>query len=149
MIVAVKRTKKRHLLKIISLILLIGISAAYYVHLEKKHQQEELKKELELKQNLKIQEEKEEKRQKKEKEKKEIEATILSEIEKTVDLIGQENVRNVKIIEDKVIIICEPNANLEALIVRYGAMAFIKKTLNEIVIAIDLNFLLKSRLNVK
>ena len=110
---------------------------------------EELKKELELKQNLKIQEEKEEKRQKKEKEKKEIEAIILSEIEKTVDLIGQENVRNVKIIEDKVIIICEPNANLEALIVRYGAMAFIKKTLNEIVIAIDLNFLLKSRLNVK
>ena len=147
MIVAVKRTKKRHLLKILSLILLIGISAAYYVHLEKKHQQEELKKELELKQALKIQEEKEEKRQKKEKE--EIEATILSEIEKTVDLIGQENVRNVKIIEDKVIIICEPNANLEALIVRYGAMAFIKKTLNEIVIAIDLNFLLKSRLNVK
>ena len=145
MIVAVKRNKKGYLLKILSLIIVIGISAAYYVHLEKKHQ-EELKKELEVKQALKVQEEKKEK---KEKEKKELESAILSEIEKAVNLIGQENVRNVKIIEEKVIMICEPSSNLEALIVRYGAIAFVKKTLNETVVAIDLNFLLKSRLNVK
>lgn len=145
MIVAVKRNKKRYLLKILSLIVVIGISAAYYIQLEKKHQ-EELKKELEVKQALKIQEEKKEK---KDKEKKELESLILSEIEKAVGLIGQENVRNVKIIEEKVIMICEPTTNLEALIVRYGAIAFIKKTLNETVVAIDLNFLLKSRLNVK
>lgn len=145
MIVAVKRNKKGYLIKIVSLLILIGISAAYYVHLEKKHQ-EEIKKELEAKQALQLQEEK---REKKEKEKKEIETVLLSEIEKAVDLLGQENIRNVKIIEDKVIIICEPATNLEPLIVRYGAMAFIKKTLNEVVIAIDLNFLLKSRANVK
>ena len=145
MIVVVKRNKKGYLIKILSLLILIGISAAYYVHLEKKHQ-EEIKKELEAKQALQLQEEK---REKKEKEKKEIETVLLSEIEKAVDLLGQENIRNVKIIEDKVIIICEPATNLEPLIVRYGAMAFIKKTLNEIVIAIDLNFLLKSRANVK
>ena len=145
MIVAVKRNKKGYLIKILSLLILIGISAAYYVHLEKKHQ-EEIKKELEAKQALQLQEEK---REKKEKEKKEIETVLLSEIEKAVDLLGQENIRNVKIIEDKVIIICEPATNLEPLVVRYGAMAFIKKTLNEVVIAIDLNFLLKSRANVK
>lgn len=145
MIVAVKRNKKGHLLKILSLIVVIGISAAYYVHLEKKHQ-EELKKELEVKQALKVQEEKKEK---KDREKKELETVILSEIEKAVNLIGQENVRNVKIIEEKVIMICEPNTNLEALIVRYGAIAFTKKTLNETVVAIDLNFLLKSKSNVK
>jgi hypothetical protein len=145
MIVAVKRNKKRYLLKILFLLLVIGASAAYYVHLEKKHQ-EELKKEQEVKQALKIQEEKKEK---KEKEKKELESLLLAEIEKTVELIGQENVRNIKIIEEKVIIVCEPATNLDALIIRYGAMAFIKKTLNEIVIAIDLNFLIKSRLNVK
>ena len=46
MIVAVKRNKKGYLIKILSLLILIGISAAYYVHLEKKHQ-EEIKKELE------------------------------------------------------------------------------------------------------
>ncbi len=148
MIVAVKRNKKRYLSKILFLLVLIGISAAYYVHLEKKHQ-EEVKKELEVKQALKLQEEKEEKKERKEKEKKELESLLMSEIEKTVELIGQENIRNIKIIEEKVIIVCEPATNLDALIVRYGAMAFIKKTLNEIVIAIDLNFLLKSRLNVK
>lgn len=145
MIVAVKRNKKGYILKILSLIVVLGISAAYYVHLEKKHQ-EELKKELEVKQALKIQEEKKEK---KDREKKELETVILSEIEKAVNLIGQENVRNVKIIEEKVIMICEPDTNLEALIVRYGAIAFTKKTLNETVVAIDLNFLLKSRSNVK
>jgi hypothetical protein len=64
-------------------------------------------------------------------------------------LVGQENIRHVKIIEDKVIIICEPATNLDALMVRYGAMAFIKKTLNEIVIAVDINFIVKSRLNAK
>ena len=148
MIVAVKRNKKRYLSKILFLLVLIGISAAYYVHLEKKHQ-EEVKKELEVKQALKLQEEKEEKKERKEKEKKELESLLMSEIEKTVELIGQENIRNIKIIEEKVIIVCEPATNLDALIVRYGAMAFIKKTLNEIVIAVDLNFLLKSRLNVK
>lgn len=145
MIVAVKRNKKGYLLKILFLLVVIGASGAYYVHLEKKHQ-EELKKELEVKQALKLQEEKKEK---KEKEKKELESLLLAEIEKTVELIGQENIRNIKIIEEKVIIVCEPATNLDALIVRYGAMAFIKKTLNEIVIAVDLNFLLKSRLNVK
>ena len=54
-----------------------------------------------------------------------------------------------KIIEDKVILVCEPTTNLDALMVRYGAMALIKKTLNEIVIAVDINFILKSRLNAK
>ena len=148
MIVAVKRNKKSYLLKILLLLLVIGASAAYYVHLEKKHQ-EELKKEQEVKQALKLEDERKEKREKKEREKKELESMLLAEIEKTVELIGQENIRNIKIIEEKVIIVCEPSTNLDALIIRYGAMAFIKKTLNEIVIAVDLNFLLKSRLNVK
>ena len=67
MIVAVKRNKKGYILKILSLIVVLGISAAYYVHLEKKHQ-EELKKELEVKQALKIQEEKKEKKDREKKE---------------------------------------------------------------------------------
>ena len=82
-------------------------------------------------------------------EKKDIETAILTEVEKAVDLIGQEHIRHVKIIEDKVILVCEPTTNLDALMVRYGAMALIKKTLNEIVIAVDINFILKSRLNAK
>jgi len=145
MILAVKRPKKNYLLKIISLLIIIGISVMYYNDLNKKHE-EQIKRDLEAKQLLKIQEEKKEK---KEKEKKEAEAAILAEIEKVIDLVGQEYVTNAKIIEDKLIIICQPETNLDALIVRYGAMALIKRTVNEIVIAIDINFILKSRLNAK
>lgn len=145
MILAVKRPKKKYLLKIISLLIIIGIAAMYYNDLNKKHEAQ-IKRDLEAKQLLKIQEEKKEK---KEKEKKEAEAAIITEIEKVIDLVGQEYVTNAKIIEDKLIIICQPETNLDALIVRYGAMALIKRTTNEIVIAIDINFILKSRLNAK
>lgn len=142
MIVAVKRNKKRTLLKVVSLIVLAAMIGGYYYHMDKSFQEQQ-KKELESKQALKIEEDK------KEKEKKDIENAILNEVEKAIDLVGQEHIRHVKIIEDKLIIICEPATNLDALLVRYGAMALIKKTLNEIIIAVDINFILKSRLNAK
>mgnify|MGYP003495109851 CR=1 FL=1 len=81
--------------------------------------------------------------------KKEIEKAILVEIEKAVDLVGQENIKHVKIIENKVVLVCELDTNLDALMVRYGVMAFVKKTLNEIIIAVDIDFILKSKLNAK
>lgn len=142
MIVAVKRNKKQKFFKIISLLVLVGIFGGYYYHMNKTLQEQQ-KLELEEKQALKLQEEK------KEKEKKEVEIAILSEIEKAVDLIGQQHVRHVKIIDNKVVIVCEPNTNLEALTVRYGVMALVKKTLNDIIIAVDINFILKSKLNEK
>lgn len=142
MIVAVKRNKKRTLLKVVSLLLLVAMLVAYYFHMNKSFEEQQ-QKELESKQALKLQEDK------KEKEKKDMEKAILTEVEKAIDLVGQEHIRHVKIIEDKVIIICEPATNLDALLVRYGAMALIKKTLNEIIIAVDINFILKSRLNAK
>ncbi|MDD2895659.1 MAG: hypothetical protein PHG81_06505 [Aliarcobacter sp.] len=125
-----------------SLLLLVAMLVAYYFHMNKSFEEQQ-QKELESKQALKLQEDK------KEKEKKDMEKAILTEVEKAIDLVGQEHIRHVKIIEDKVIIICEPATNLDALLVRYGAMALIKKTLNEIIIAVDINFILKSRLNAK
>lgn len=142
MIVAVKRNKKRTLLKVVSLLVLAAMLAGYYFHMNKSFEEQQ-QKELESKQALKLEEDK------KEKEKKDIEKAILSEVEKAIDLVGQEHIRHVKIIEDKLIIICEPATNLDALLVRYGAMALIKKTLNETIIAVDINFILKSRLNAK
>lgn len=142
MIVAIKRNKKQKFIKIIVLLVLVAISGGYYYH-SNEVKKEKQRIEFEEKQALKLEEEK------KEKAKKEVETAILSEIEKAVELIGQEQVRHVKIIDNKVIIICEPNTNLDALVVRYGVMALIKKTLNEIVIAVDINFILKSKLNEK
>ena len=142
MILAVKRNKKRGLIKILILLSLVGMFGAYYFHVNKNFEEQQLK-EIEAKKAQKLKEEK------KKKEKKDIEKAILTEIEKAIDLVGQENIKHVKIIEDKVVIICEPATNLDALMVRYGAMALIKKTLNEIIIAVDINFILKSRLNAK
>jgi hypothetical protein len=142
MIVAVKRNKKQKMLKIISLLVLVCMFGGYYYYTGKNFEEQQ-KKELENKQALKLEEDK------KENEKKDMERAILVEVEKAVDLVGQEHIRHVKIIENKVVLICEPNTNLDALMVRYGVMAFVKKTLNEIVIAVDIDFILKSKLNAK
>ena len=135
MIVAVKRKRKQKLIKYLSLIILVAMFGGYYYHMNKTFEEQQ-KKEMEDKKAQKLEEEK------KEKAKKDVEKAILLEVEKAVDLVGQENVRNVKLVENKIIIICEPNTNLDALVVRYGVMALVKRTLNEIVVAVDINFIL-------
>ena len=47
-------------------------------------------------------------------------------------------------IKNKVVFVCEPDTNIDALVVRYGAMALIKKTFDEIVIVVDIDFILKN-----
>jgi len=142
MIVAVKRNRKQKIIKFISLAVVVGIFAWYYNHMSTQFAQEE-KQKAEAMQAKKLE------LDQKKKNKKRLEKAILTEIEKAVDLIGQEYIRNVQIIQNKVVIICEPKTNLEALAVRYGTMALVKKTLNEIIIAIDIKFIVESRLNAK
>ena len=142
MIVAVKRNKKQKIVKFISLLALGCILGSYYYYTSKTFAEQQ-QVELEDKKAQKLEEEKQEKT------KKDIERAILVEVEKAVDLVGQENIKHVKIIENKVVIVCDVNTNLDALLVRYGVMAFVKKTLNEIIIAVDIDFILKSRLNAK
>lgn len=142
MIVAVKRNKKQKLIKFISLVVLVAMFGGYYFHMSK---------EFEEKQRIELETKKAEKLEAEEKKKykKNLENAILTEIEKAVDLIGQKHIQHVKIIENKVVIICEPKTNLDALKVRYGSMALIKNTLNEIIIAIDVKYIAESRLNAK
>lgn len=141
MIVAVKRNKKQKLIKFLSLVVVILMFAGYYWHMSNEMQKQQ-EAELRAKQAA-LQEEKA-----KDDEKKRVEGIIVNEVQKAVELIGQENVRHVKIIENRLILICELNTNLEPLMVRYGTMALVKNTLNEIIIAIDVQYILKSRLNV-
>jgi hypothetical protein len=142
MIVAVKRNKKQKFIKILSLVILVAMFGGYYYYMSKNFEEQQ-QKDLEAKQALKLEEDK------KIENKKNFERAILTEVEKAADLIGQEYIRHVKIIENKVVIICEPNTNLEALMVRYGAMALVKNTLNEIIIAIDIKLILESKLNAQ
>lgn len=146
MIVAVKRKKNWKFIQILILIILVASSGAYYYKIDKENK-EKIRQENLKKQALKLQEEEKEKA-KKEAEK-EAERVVISEVEKAVSLIGQEHIKQIKLIDNKIVIVCEPNTNLEALTVRYGVMAFVKKTLNEIVIAIDIDFILKNKINEK
>ncbi|MCT7588359.1 hypothetical protein [Aliarcobacter butzleri] len=142
MIVAVKRNKSQKILKIIIVVLLVSGGAYYYndyvetarINAEKQKLEEEQKRVLKAK----------EEEQKKIKQ--EAQREILAEVEKAVNLIGQEYVRNVKLIKNKVVFVCEPDTNIDALVVRYGAMALIKKTFDEIVIVVDIDFILKNKL---
>ena len=141
MIVAVKRNKKQKLIKFLSLVVVVLMFAGYYWHMSTEMQKQQ-EAQLKAKQAA-LQEQKA-----KENEKKRVEGIIVKEVEKAVKLIGQENVRHVKIIENRLILICELNTNLEPLMVRYGTMALVKNTLNEVIIAIDVQYILKSKLNV-
>lgn len=142
MIVAVKRNKSQKILKIIIVVLLISGGAYYYndyvetarINAEKQKLEEEQKRVLKAKE------------EEQEKIKQEAQREILAEVEKAVNLIGQEYVRDVKLIKNKVVFVCEPDTNIDALVVRYGAMALIKKTFDEIVIVVDIDFILKNKL---
>lgn len=142
MIVAVKRNKTQKILKIIIVVLLVSGGAYYYndyietarINAEKQKLEEEQKRVLKAKE------------EEQEKIKQEAQREILAEVEKAVNLIGQEYVRDVKLIKNKVVFVCEPDTNIDALVVRYGAMALIKKTFDEIVIVVDIDFILKNKL---
>lgn len=142
MIVAVKRNKSQKILKIIIVVLLVSGVAYYYndyvetarINAEKQKLEEEQKRVLKAKE------------EEQEKIKQEAQREILAEVEKAVNLIGQEYVRDVKLIKNKVVFVCEPDTNIDALVVRYGAMALIKKTFDEIVIVVDIDFILKNKL---
>lgn len=142
MIVAVKRNKSQKILKIIIVVLLVSAGAYYYndyvetarINAEKQKLEEEQKRVLKAKE------------EEQEKIKQEAQREILAEVEKAVNLIGQEYVRDVKLIKNKVVFVCEADTNIDALVVRYGAMALIKKTFDEIVIVVDIDFILKNKL---
>ena len=142
MIVAVKRNKSQKILKIIIVVLLVSGGAYYYndyvetarINAEKQKLEEEQKRVLKAKE------------EEQEKIKQEAQREILAEVEKAVNLIGQEYVRDVKLIKNKVVFVCEPDTNIDALVVRYGAMALIKKTFDEIVVVVDIDFILKNKL---
>ncbi|AXH10755.1 hypothetical protein CP960_02570 [Malaciobacter halophilus] len=140
MIIAVKRTsKKRVIIKVISVIAVIAMFVAYYSHMSDKFAQEEKQKELvQLENSKKIKEQ-----QRKAK----LEKLIYREVESAVDLVGQLNVRNVKIVSNRILIVCDPDTNIDALVVRYGTLALVKRTIDDIKIAIDLEYIVESKFN--
>ena len=141
MIVTVKRSKKQKFIKLISLLALVGMFTGYYFYMEEEFKEKQ-KRDLEAKKIAKIEKEKKDMNRY-------LERFIYKEVEKTIDLIGEENIQFVKIIQKKIVIVCDLETNLDALKVRYGTMALIKKTINDIKIAIDLKYIIESKFNDK
>ena len=140
MIVAVKtNSKKRVLIKVISFISLVSMFVLYYFYMSdefaKKQKVENAKEVQVIKENDKV-----------EKSKK-LERILYREIETAVDLIGQRKVIDLKIVSNRALIIVDPDTNLDALRVRYGSTALIKKDIQDIKIAIDLKYIIESKYN--
>ena len=140
MIVAVKRKDpKKLLIKAASIVAVIIMFYTYYNHMS----EEFVRQELQAKQE-KIEESLSEKKRNRSKA---IERIIYREVETAVNLIGQEYVQMVKVLNRRILIVCDVSTNLEPLQVRYGSMALIRSDLNNIKIAIDLKYVIESKLN--
>ncbi|RBQ30190.1 hypothetical protein CRU91_00680 [Aliarcobacter vitoriensis] len=143
MIVAIKKRKKsNNILKIFFIIsLFFGIIYLAYLNQEKNIAKLDLQKAQEEELNLiKFENEK------RVKEQQDAQRIILIEAEKVVDLVGQEYIEDVKIVKNKIVYIFKPNTNIEAITIRYGAMALVKKSFNDVVVVVDIEHILKSRL---
>jgi hypothetical protein len=142
MIVAVKtNNKKRNLIKLIAATTVVIMFVSYYFHMSKEYEMQEVKKKQEKLELKKINEKSEKKIK--------TERIIYREVETAVDLIGQRYVQDVKIVQNRALIVVDPQTNLQALKVRYGSMALIKKDLKNTKIAIDLKYLFESKSNAK
>ncbi|HJE02286.1 hypothetical protein AAX26_00275 [Aliarcobacter thereius] len=143
MIIAIKRKRKTKLLikKIIFFALFFAIIFIGYSSYEKfnlKQEQIRVEAELEIERNL-------EKKQL-EKEQLEIHTIILAETQRVVELIDQKNVEDIRIFKNKVVYILKPNTNISAIEIRYGAHALVKRSFKEIVVVVDLENILKGKL---
>ena len=136
MIVAVKRKDyKRILIKAISFVSVIAMFTAYYFHMSEEFSSEPDAKKTNI--DIKV--------SSKNKKAKIIEKIIYREAETAVDLVGQSNVQEIKIVGKRLLMVCDTNSDLEPLMVRYGVMALVKNGINDIKIAISLDFIVESK----
>lgn len=145
MILAIKKkAKTRTLLKLV-FVLSIVFTFIFLIYKNEENKRETAR-------ILKIEEEKrialEQEKIRKEKEKLDIQRIILIEAEKVVALIGQEFVSDLKIVKNKIVYVLKPNTNIDAISIRYGAMALVKKSFDEIVVVVDMEYIVKARLKL-
>jgi hypothetical protein len=142
MILIVKgKSYKTIIRKVLAMAFLCFMFFFYYEHMSNKFKEETKKLENELfvkneiiNNNKKI--------------KQKVSRIIYKEAEQIVDLIGQEHVQSVKIVNNRLILVCDYDTNLEPLFIRYGVMALVKSTPENIKIAIELKFIVESRYEV-
>jgi len=139
MIILVKnQNRKRLLIKTIAVTSLFLMFFLYYNHMSQKFQDENFK----LSTELNIKEKKEKKTTSKSVK---IENLIFEEAKIIVKLLDQRYVKELKIVDDKLLIICDYTTDIEPLLVRYGANALVKNSDRDIKIAINLAIIVENK----
>jgi len=137
MIIVIKgRNRKQLIIKALSMLSLIIMFALYYNHMGNKFSS--MGNEVSKNNNLNVQQKVLDKSMK-------LERTIYKEAVVIVNLLEQKHVQSVKVIKDKLLIICDYNTNIEPLLVRYGVNAMIKSTSKNIKIAVDLKIIVENK----
>ena len=137
MIVIVKNRNYTQLIKgSLSYIVIFIMFYLYYNHMSSKfaNQTQQLQKTL----HVKKQKSKEEMALK-------YEQTIYNEAKTIVKYLKQSKVWSVKVIKDRLYIICSADTDIEPLLIRYGVNAYVKHTQKNIKIAIDLSTIMEKK----
>lgn len=139
MIVVVKnRNTKRLAVKSLAVFSLFVMFYLYYNHMSDKFQEQntalatklEIKEEIERKINDKSIK---------------LENTIYQEALVIVKLLDQKHVHSVKVVQDKLLIICDFSTNIEPVLIRYGVNAMVKHTKTNIKLALDLQTIVENK----
>jgi len=137
MIVIIKGKKVRQLtVKAISILSLVGMFYLYYEHMSDKfrEQNKQLVTKLNITKKTKILDKS-----------KKIEKTIYKEAVIIVDLLNQKNIESIRIVKDKLLIICDYDTDIEPVLIRYGVNALVKTTSKNIKIALDINVIVGNK----
>ena len=130
------KRNKQLLIKALSMLSLVFMFWLYYGHMSDKFkaQNDQLLTKLELKKEKIITNKQYN-----------LEKTIYKESVVIVDLIGQEHIQSIKIIKDRLLIVCDFNTDIEPLLVRYGVNAMVKNTATNIKLALDLKLIVENK----
>lgn len=139
MIILVKnQNRKRLLIKTLSVVSLFIMFFLYYNHMSQKFQEENF--------HLSTKLDNKEKEEKKLTSKSmKLENLITEEAKVLAELLQQRNIISIKVVKDKLLIICNYSTDIEPLLVRYGAHALVKNSDTDIKIAIDLAIIVENR----
>jgi hypothetical protein len=137
MIIIIKnRNKNQLLIKGLSILSLLVMFISYYIHMSNKFEEQNSK--LVNKLTTTVTKKKLDKSEK-------IEKIIYKESVVIVNLLEQKHIQTIKILKDKLYIICDFNTDIEPLLIRYGVAAHVKSTAKNIKIAIELKAIVENK----
>jgi len=141
MIVILKtKNKNRFIIKALSVLLVIIMFVFYYLHMSNKFQENTTLLSEEPIQNIGT---------KTYNKSMTLEKIIYKESVVIVNLLEQRHIQSIKVVKDKLFLICDFNTDIEPLIIRYGVGAMIKHTQKNIKIAIDLRTIVENKYEVQ